>query len=86
MRPEFWLFLTLTAPSLYACTPAQQSRLRAANEAGAILCEAAPAAVREAELRGVSVEDLCQLREVLAAFQGEALKAQEAACAKAGLP
>lgn len=83
MKP-FWLFLIL-APTQYACSGAPPPRLEAANDAATLLCESAPAAVKAAELRGVSVSELCALHDVLQPFIGEALKAQEKACYAAGM-
>lgn len=56
------------------------------SDAAQILCRGAFGVEAEAKARGVSVEELCTMHDVLKPFIDEALRAQRAAAPKAGLP
>lgn len=77
-------YLILLCLCLGGCTA--KPVLRSVNDAAAILCRGAPGAESEARVRGVSVEELCSMRDVLGPFIDEALMAQKTGARKAGMP
>lgn len=64
------------AIALTGCASAQP-HLAKVNEAAALLCEASPARLKEAEAHGVSVGDLCKMREVIAPYEQKCAKVAE---------
>jgi hypothetical protein len=58
---------------------------RTVNDAASILCQGAFGIDEEAARRGISVEELCKIKDVLNPFIEEALKAQRAGAVKAGV-
>lgn len=77
-------YLMLLCMALGGCA-AVKPYARTVNDAAAILCEGAFGVAEEAERRGMSVEELCSMHEVLKPFIDEALKAQRAGAERAGV-
>jgi hypothetical protein len=77
-------YLILLCLCLGGCAAFKQTA-KTVNDAAAILCQGAFGVEEEAARRGVSVEELCRMHDVLKPFVDEALKAQHAAAEKAGV-
>jgi hypothetical protein len=78
------LVLALALPTLTACATFREVA-RTVDDAASILCLSSPPAQREAELRGISVEDLCALHEIISPYREAALQAQHIGAVRAGM-
>jgi hypothetical protein len=77
-------YIMLLCLCLGGCAALKQTA-KTVNDAATVLCETAFGVEEEAARRGISVEEMCRLHDVLKPFVDEALKAQHAASEKAGI-
>lgn len=69
------LFLSFGASACAAAKP----YIATINQAAGLLCESSPVVLEQAKARGVSVAELCAIRDVLDPFITEAMRAQQRA-------